>query len=59
MSTPNCFFCFQEVMEESAEGGLIGVASGAEVATVGASEGAEVVTGEDTDLARWTQGQFH
>lgn len=45
--------------EESAEGGLSGVASGAEAATAGASEGAEGATAEDTALERWTQGQIH
>lgn len=53
-----CLLCFQGVLEASAEGGSIAVDSGAEVATVGALEGAEVVTGEDTDLARWTQGEI-
>lgn len=51
-------YCVQEDTEESAEGGLTGAVSGAEVVTVGASEGAEVATGGDTALERWTRGEL-
>lgn len=53
------FCCCQEVLEVSAEGGLSGAASGAEVATAGASEAGEEATGEDTAQGRWTQGEIH